>query len=145
MISFFLSGDPLEFYTEKEIQNIIQQNEKIHQIDCELNAVYSLLKDFSTQEEKQDLKKEQRLWIKERNKLEGEDVFYAAYTKRLESLVERVRNKEKPIMAQIITDKPNIDKKRAASLLRNCPTLNCQAYAIYFESQKISSEEEKKK
>jgi hypothetical protein len=143
--SFFLSTISLEAYTEKEVQNIIKQNEIVHQIDSELNVVYSILKDFSTPEQKDILTREQRKWLKERNQAVTEEELSTVYKKRVEKLKTRIREDEKPFLEKIITGRPTIDKVKAEALLKKCPTLACQAYAIYFESQKFPRDEEKKK
>lgn len=143
--SFFLSTVSLEAYTEKEVQNIIEQNETIHEIDSELNVVYSILKDFSTPKQKDVLIREQREWLKERNKAITEKELSTFYRERIEKLKTRIRESEEPFLEKIITGHPTIDKVKAEALLKKCPTLACQAYAIYFESQKFPRDEEKKK
>lgn len=143
--SFLLGIVPLEAYTEKEVQNIIGQNEIIHQIDSELNVVYSILKNFSTPEQKDVLIREQRAWLKERNQAITEEDLSTFYKKRVEKLKTCIRENEKPFLEKIIIGHPTIDKLKAEALLKKCPTLACQAYAIYFESQKFPRDEEKKK
>jgi hypothetical protein len=141
----FLGSAPLKAFTEKEVQNIIKQNETIHQLDSDLNVVYSILKNFLTAEQKDVLIKEQREWLKERNQATTEKDLSALYEERVGNLKVRIRENQKPFLEKIITGHPTIDKENAEVLLKKCPTLACEAYAIYFESQKFPRDEEKKK
>lgn len=145
MIALLLSVQHLNAYTEKEIQSIISKNESLKQDDADLNIVYSILKDFSSHEEKQTLLRDQQEWLRTRNQTTTEKALQSSYHDRIALLKTRIKKKEDPIMSQILVGEPKIDFAKAEELVKACPTMACQGYAIYFQAQKISNPDEKKK
>lgn len=136
LASMILGAAGAGAYTDTEIQSALVEDAPLSQMDHDLNVLYQTLKDFSFPHEKEELIQEQRAWSQERQTTASTQDLKEHYEKRLQVLKNRLGEKEDPIMGQIITTHDTIDKEKALELLQKCPTLNCQAYALYFTAHK---------
>ncbi len=142
-ILFLLGIQSLEAYSEKELQSILINNKNIKKLDSELNILYNILKDFSTPEEQSTLLLDQKKWLKERSKIIDQTTLEGFYAARLQTLKNKIKKKEEPILSQINKGEPAIDIENAKKVLKDCPTLTCQGYLIYFNSLNITDPAER--
>lgn len=145
LASMILGATSAGAYTEKEIQSALVEDNALSQLDHDLNVLYQTLKNFSSPQEEEDLVQEQRQWAKERQAILSITDLKEHYEKRLQVLKNHLGEKEDPIMGQILTTHDTIDKEKALELLQKCPTLNCQAYALYFASEKQPTPQKRQK
>jgi hypothetical protein len=132
--------------TEAEVQRVITQDLTISKLDKHLNRAYNKLLKLLLPEEKERLKQEQRAWILERNNSDSLEKIYRErifdlYQRASEIEVKHWKGDDEAIWKEIITADETIDRTKAQALLKDCPTLRCRAYDLYFNAQDYQDEE----
>lgn len=123
--------------TEKGVEKVLTENKTLKELDSQLNGTYQALMHILSYEEKDKLKAEQRLWIKQRNQvLNNKLKVEAMYQQRIDTLIER--NKEITSHTDLAlflnsSQKINYNDATLKKALNKCPLLVCKAYQAFME------------
>ncbi|MFN7365723.1 MAG: ankyrin repeat domain-containing protein [Alphaproteobacteria bacterium] len=123
--------------TDQAFETHRQADEELAQNDLALNVLYQEVLLLVSSNDREDFKKTQRQWLKDRRSLSALDTIKEHYRKRLYQLQGLKAEKEAAYTASFFTPEATLNKELVLNDLKKCPTFSCRLYELIIQSLEI--------